>query len=192
MLRREQRRYASTSATTWVNPSALEQYDLGGVDCPDCGNTGYILERGEGILEVHSYECWCMKRRRTLRALRKAGMEDMAQRCTLESYRTDTPQCAAIAEAARRFIAADSGWFFIAGQSGSGKTHICTAICTGLMEQKGKEIDFMPWLRRDPRVLLRGPRYGGSVLKRKGPELNAPGSLFVVFGGHFCRCRAPP
>ena len=152
MLRREQRRYASTSATTWVNPSALEQYDLGGVDCPDCGNTGYILERGEGILEVHSYECWCMKRRRTLRALRKAGMEDMAQRCTLESYRTDTPQCAAIAEAARRFIAADSGWFFIAGQSGSGKTHICTAICTGLMEQKGKEIDFMPW-RDEARTL---------------------------------------
>lgn len=155
MLKIEQRRYASTSATTWVNPSSLEQYGLGGVDCPVCGNTGTVIVRGEGIQELRSHECDCMKKRRTLRALRKAGLADMAERFTLANYRTDTPACAAIAEAARRFIADDSGWFFIAGQSGSGKTHICTAVCTGLMEEKGKEADFMPW-RDEARTLKAG------------------------------------
>lgn len=151
MLKSEQRRYASTSATMWVK-QPLEQYGLGGVDCDKCQNFGYTLERAEGSWEVYQRECGCMKKRRTLRSLRKAGMEDMAARCTLDSYKTDTPGCAAVAEAAKRFIAGDSGWFFIAGRPGSGKTHICTALSVGLMEERGAEIDFMPW-RDEARTL---------------------------------------
>ena len=44
----------------------LEEYDLGGVDCAECGNTGmipYIDESGE----LRSRHCACMKKRVALR-----------------------------------------------------------------------------------------------------------------------------
>ena len=123
----------------------LADYGLGGVDCSICRNTGMIVERGPGILEIHTYECRCMRKRRSLRSLRKAGMEDMAERYTMDAYQADTGLRAKIKHIAQDFIKADRGWFFIAGRSGSGKTHICTAICTGLVEEKSSEVYFMPW-----------------------------------------------
>ena len=132
--------------STTMPSEKLAEYDLGGVDCQRCGNTGQIIEQGPGLLEIHVYECPCMKHRRSLRSLRKAGMENMAVRYTFDSYQTDTPHREKIKHLARDFVKADSGWFFIAGQSGSGKTHICTAICTGLMEERASEIYFMPWI----------------------------------------------
>lgn len=123
----------------------MDDYDLGGVNCAKCGNTGRLIERGPGLLELHVYECSCMKKRRSLRSIRKAGMEDMASRYTFDSYQADTRLRENIKRIAQTFIDTDKGWFFIAGQSGSGKTHICTAICLGLMEKKAGEIYFMPW-----------------------------------------------
>lgn len=127
-----------------IQKETLEDFDLGGIDCQKCGNTGQIVKKGSEPLEIHVYECPCMIKRRSMRSLRKAGMDDMARRYTLESYETPTQKHRSIKSTAERYIASESGWFFIAGQSGSGKTHICTAICTGLME-KNSEIHFMPW-----------------------------------------------
>ena len=134
---------ASTSSTT--SSESLADYDLGGVDCSRCGNTGQLIERGPALLELHVYECPCMRQRRSLRSLRKAGMEDMARRYTLNDYVTNTPHREKVKVVANRFIKLKTGWFFIAGQTGSGKTHICTAICTALMEEQGGEVYFMPW-----------------------------------------------
>ena len=128
-----------------MSSETLADYGLGGVDCPICKNTGMVVERGPGILEIHTYECSCMKKRRSLRSLQKAGMADMAARYTMDAYKTDTGLRAKIKCVAQDFVKADHGWFFIAGRSGSGKTHICTAICTGLMESKASEVYFMPW-----------------------------------------------
>lgn len=137
------------SDTTSNDP--LAEYDLGGVDCPLCENRGYIIERGSGLFDVYSHECACMKKRRSLRSLRKAGVEDMARRYTLEAYQTDTPRRTQIKDAARRFVESPEGWFFIVGQTGSGKTHICTAICTALIE-RGRELVFMPWVDESKRL----------------------------------------
>lgn len=123
----------------------LADYGLGGVDCPRCKNTGQLIERGPALLELHVYECPCMKQRRSLRSLRKAGMEDMARRYTLENYDTDNKHREAVKNTALRFLENTTGWFFITGQSGSGKTHICTAICTALIEEYSREVFFMPW-----------------------------------------------
>lgn len=137
---------ASTSSTMFAPMSeTLADYGLGGVDCPRCKNTGQLIERGPALLELHVYECPCMKQRRSLRSLRKAGMEDMARRYTLENYITDSKHREAVKNAALKFLESSAGWFFIAGQSGSGKTHICIAICTALIEKYSREVFFMPW-----------------------------------------------
>lgn len=132
----------STSNT--MHESTLKKCGLDNVDCPICGNTGIIVERGSEPLEIHTYQCRCMKKRISLRSLESAGMADMARRYTMDAYITDTPKRKAVKETAQRFIEQDDGWFFIGGQSGSGKTHICTAICSGLME-RCRAIIFAPW-----------------------------------------------
>jgi DNA replication protein DnaC len=43
------------------------------------------------------------------------------------------------------------GWLLFCGQSGSGKTHLCTAVCRHLL-MAGEEVRYMPW-RQDIREL---------------------------------------
>ena len=85
-----------------------------------------------------------MEVRNTLRALHTSGLGELAQRYTMEAYRADTPYRRKVRETAQRFVEAEEGWFFIAGQSGSGKTHICTAICLELLKKRKGHL-FLPW-----------------------------------------------
>lgn len=101
---------------------------------------------------MFSRECECMKRRRSLRSIRKSGLGDMLSRYTFDNYETPDERRALIKETAERFVDSDTGWFFIAGHSGSGKTHICTAICSALMD-KGNEVKYMLW--RDENIALK-------------------------------------
>lgn len=76
----------------------------------------------------------------------------MLSRYTFDNYETPDERRALIKETAERFVDSDTGWFFIAGHSGSGKTHICTAICSALMD-KGNEVKYMLW--RDENTALK-------------------------------------
>lgn len=85
-----------------------------------------------------------MAKRRSLRKIRQHGMSDMLTRYTFETYQTPDKIRERILNAAKKFCGSDVGWFYLAGQSGSGKTHICTAICASMIEQ-GKETNYMSW-----------------------------------------------
>ena len=98
-------------------------------------------------------ECECMAKRRSMRRIRKSNMEDMLLRYTFSSYETPDEERMKIKSAALDFANGNSGWFYIAGQSGSGKTHICTAICSRLID-RGKEVYYMRW--RDESRQLKG------------------------------------
>ena len=59
----------------------------------------------------------------------KSGMSEMLKGCTLESFKTKSEWQQAIKNKAIEYIKQDNGdWWYIGGQVGSGKTHICTAI----------------------------------------------------------------
>lgn len=121
---------------------SLDDYDLGGVDCSICQNKGYVLYQKDGC--VFTKACECMNKRRFLRRIRKSGMSDMLRRHTFDAYETPDTARQKVKSAAERFCEVDAGWFYIAGQSGSGKTHICTAICSRLIE-KGCDVYYMEW-----------------------------------------------
>ena len=137
-----------------------------------CGNSGFIHRTGEdGVL--YSAECPCMAKRRSLRRMRRSGMTDLLRRYTFESYRADSPETEKILRLAKAFAEAESGWFYIAGRSGSGKSHICTAIC-GAMLERNIEIKYMAWrdestelkaLVTDPERYARKMRYIDDFLK---------------------------
>lgn len=120
----------------------LESYGLGGVDCTVCRNRGYLLQEKDGVMT--SEECTCMGKRRSLRRIRNSGMSDMLSRYTFDSYETPDATRTCIKMVAERFYEANKGWFYISGKSGSGKTHICTAICARLIE-RGMDVYYMRW-----------------------------------------------
>lgn len=121
---------------------SLDDYGLGGVDCPICGNTGHVTYEKDGFL--YAKDCECMAKRRMLKSVRNSGMEDMLQRYTLEAYEVYDDKTAQIKQKAADFAREQTGWYYIAGRAGSGKSHICVAICNELIKQ-GKNVRYMLW-----------------------------------------------
>ena len=150
MLKEAQRQYRNSGIST-TTTETLDDYDLGGVDCEICGNKGYVLNTGDNG-ELLTRECECMAKRRSLRRIRKSGISDMLERYTFKNYADEDDTRKNVKQTAIRFANADSGWFYIAGQPGSGKTHICTAICARLID-RGKDVYYMRW--RDESRLLK-------------------------------------
>lgn len=125
---------------------------LSGCECPDCLNRGYTLEARDG--EIITKECRCMPVRNSLRLIEKSGLRDLVNRYTFERYNVRDPWQKQILTQAKAFAGNPAGhWFYVGGQSGSGKTHICTAITTELMRQ-GRPARYMLW--RDESVFLKG------------------------------------
>ena len=134
-----------------ITTETLESYGLGGIDCPVCENRGYVIAiNKDGVLGTR--ECSCMNQRRSIRAIRTSGMEDMISRYTFDNYETPDKERQELKAAALDFCNRDTGWFYIAGKSGSGKTHLCTAICAELIK-RNKRTQYMLW--RDESVKLK-------------------------------------
>jgi len=144
----------------------LEQVGLNNVDCPICNNKGYILRTDEqGI--TWARDCECMKKRISIRRIDDAGLRDLVQKYTFNNYNADDPVTAKIKKKAWEFTLTDAPCFIIMGKSGSGKTHICTAICSQLIEDGWKTKYFL-W-RTDAAILKsmvnEGERYQQEINK---------------------------
>ena len=153
----------------------MEEYDLGGVDCAECGNTG-MIPYIDGNGELRSRHCACMKKRVALRRIRQSGMSDLLERYNFASYRAETPEQENILKKARQFAEADTGWFYIFGRSGSGKSHICTAICGELIE-RNRDVYYMPW--RDESTALKAVITDAFEYERRTRKLKRAEVLYI-------------
>lgn len=108
--------------------------------------------RGDGSLV--SVECKCMAIRRSLTILKHSGMEKLVKKCTFASYETNHPWQETAKQLAEKFAHDPAGgWFLACGNAGSGKTHLCVAICREMM-LRGRETRYMLW--RDSVAQLKG------------------------------------
>lgn len=124
---------------------ALDKQD--GYSCALCKNKGIIAypEISElGYSTVVFRECVCMKPRRSLRRLERSGLKSLIKDYTFERFNVYKPWQGLMLNAARCYAKKPEGWFFVGGQSGSGKTHICTAICRELL-LSGRAVIYMLW-----------------------------------------------
>lgn len=122
---------------------------LTGYDCPICKNKGYI-EKIVDDSEVLA-ECKCLKTRDTLRRIKDSGLEELLRCCTFRNFETTEEWQKIIKSGAMSFAEQDKGFFYIGGQSGCGKTHLCTAII-GAMIKKGRSARYFVW-REDSTAL---------------------------------------
>ncbi len=119
-------------------------HKVDGYNCEKCKNKGFIARLGENGEEIHS-ECSCKKIRSTLRRARKSGLGDIITQYTFKSYKDTQEWQKTIKSKAEAFCADDTAkWFFIGGQVGCGKTHICTAIAAHYIKA-GLEVKYMLW-----------------------------------------------
>ena len=124
-----------------------------------------------------------MGKRRSLKRIQRSGLSELLQRYTLETWEAKEPWQGNLADMVRGYADNPSGWFFLAGRPGTGKTHLCTALC-GLLIIASSSFHL---LRAAPAavgfVLL--PVSHGSCASR--PAL--PGVLAFPFGTpvHLCR-----
>lgn len=113
-------------------------------DCSLCKNRGYTVEMRCGNLIYH--KCVCEIKRINARRLEKSGLADVVKEQTFRSYQTPEEwQKTAKKQAVEYLRNPDGRWFVAAGSVGSGKTHLCTAICGAMMEA-GRDVRYMPWV----------------------------------------------
>lgn len=129
-----------------------EEGSMSGNDCRKCKNKGYIMFIDDAGYEVLK-ECECMPARKSIAIIRKSGLDKLLDEYTFEKYTTGQAWQKHIKAAAMRYLDDLHGnWFYVGGQVGSGKSHICTAIVKELM-MRGNEALYMRW--RDDSVVLK-------------------------------------
>lgn len=116
---------------------------LTGIDCPICRNRGIVWVLDEKHITPIMKRCECMDRRAAESRIKKSGLTDALQGLTFQTYAAREKWQLDIKKAAIEYTRAPEGWFFIGGQVGCGKTHICTAILNELL--KNKACVYMKW-----------------------------------------------
>lgn len=147
MTREEYEQYKADSYNAGIG--TLDSLD--GYQCDLCKNKGYIAVLRYAEVYGYSVEtlatCKCQRARNALSRLAKSGLKNAVKKYTFERYEADEAWQQTIKDAAQRFCGdaeASGAWFFIGGQSGAGKTHICTAIAVHYIRQ-GKDVRYMAW-----------------------------------------------
>lgn len=127
----------------------LNEYD--GYDCRACKNRGFIWVAKPCIYsrgyQMITQTCKCDKIRRSIRSLKRSGLETVVKKYRFDTFNATEDWQKYALEKARAF--AEGGykenWFFFGGQSGCGKTHLCTAAAISLLK-KGYEVKYMVWV----------------------------------------------
>lgn len=121
----------------------LNEYD--GYNCEVCHNKEFIETIDENGYTVRKY-CRCHKMRETLRRARRSGLGNILTDFTFDKFIVSEDWQKQNKEKAQAFCNDDgANWFYMGGQVGSGKSHLCTAIC-GHYIKAGKDVLYMLWV----------------------------------------------
>ena len=119
-----------------------------GYECALCKNKGMVAKLEHSTVYGYGIEvlakCKCHKARNALARLNRSGLGNVVKKYTFDAYETPEEWHKHIKETAERFCQGKNSCFFIGGQSGAGKTHICTAIAVHFIRQ-GLETRYMIW-----------------------------------------------
>lgn len=139
-----------------LNETAGNKNKEDGYECRICKNKGFVaklVDNGDGTYSHCFAECRCAETRRSIMRMKRSGLKDIIKDYTFDKFVDSEPWQTTIKKAAMEYAKAPEGWFFLGGQSGSGKTHLCTAICREFL-LAGRQVRYMLW--RDDIVKIKG------------------------------------
>lgn len=118
--------------------------------CEKCHDSGWIRFSRDGYDFVQ--ECDCVKADRARKRIEKSGLKHLINAYTFDAFVAEEPWQQRILDKAKLYVdtllsgeSDPAPWFFIGGNAGAGKTHICTAICSALLNA-GKRVMYMQWV----------------------------------------------
>lgn len=155
--------------------------DLTGYDCQKCLNRGNVaVPKEDGSVSFR--ECDCMKIRRCVWEMERSGLKNIIREKTFESYTATAPWQKAIKAGAVAYADKLDGWLLFCGQPGSGKTHLCTAVCRHRL-LSGDLVRYMSW--RDKVAELKSmsldnDRRSATITEYKTAEILYIDDLFKV------------
>ena len=117
--------------------------------CKKCNDLGVIIYEQDG--EEFAKICDCVKAKKSLLRLKSSGLDKLLDKYTFDRYKADFGYQKEFLAKARKYLGEKEKWFLAVGQSGAGKSFICTAICGELLKQ-GKEVRFMSWLTESVKI----------------------------------------
>lgn len=124
----------------WYNQS---EGSLTGYNCPKCRNKGSIAYLQDGM-EMHRV-CECMAIRQNQSNITQSGLSDAIRTKTFDAYQCKETWQTALKENVMHYAEKNRPqWLYIGGQSGAGKTHLCTAVC-GVLLQRGLQVRYEMW-----------------------------------------------
>lgn len=139
-----------------LNKQVGTENEKDGYDCKICKNKAYIVKLAENPNGTYSKEyadCKCVEIRRSIMRMKRSGLKDIIRDYTFDKFQTTEPWQQSIKAAATEYAKNPEGWFYLGGQSGCGKTHLCTAICRQFLLE-GKQVIYMLW--RDDIARIKG------------------------------------
>lgn len=154
-----------------------------GYDCPICKNKGTIaklVERPDGTFSHCFGDCKCVETRNSIMRMKRSGLKDIIKDYTFDKFIVSEPWQQSIKSAAMEYAQNPQGWFYMGGQVGAGKTHLCTAVCREFL-LAGKRVVYMLW--RDEIVKLKAcvndaEEYGKLIDRFKNAEVLYIDDLF--------------
>ena len=160
------------------NASVGDLNEKDGYDCPTCKNKGDMMEVEvrDGWPRPRVRECKCMAMRYTIARMKRSGLQNIITECTFDKYEELDPWQTSVKQRAKAYAAAPSGWFFMGGQSGAGKSHLCTAICRSFL-LRGERVQYMMWI--DDAAHLKGIVNEGAEYTREVERFKKAPILYI-------------
>lgn len=139
-----------------LNKQVGSENEIDGYNCSACRNKAYIVklvEKPNGTFGKEYCDCKCVEIRRSIMRMKRSGLKDIIKDYTFDRFAAVEPWQQSIKAAAMDYAQNQKGWFYLGGQSGCGKTHLCTAICREFLLE-GKKVIYMLW--RDDIAKIKG------------------------------------
>lgn len=127
----------------WYNESEgdLNLYD--NIDCPVCKNKGYIQFVKGTYTPVK--ECECMKKRKLIKRAKNSGLGDYLNKRSKDYLVNEDWQQKAFDKMVAYCKNTPDNWFIACGQSGAGKTLLCSIIANHFLFNLGQEVVYITW-----------------------------------------------
>lgn len=122
-----------------------DEDDRTGIQCDVCKNRGkvaFLSEEGRFTIRL----CKCSGARLTVSRLQRQGLYEVSRNKTLDSFQAETETQKALKSLVQKYIAEQNpNWMLLCGQSGAGKTHLCTAAFVQLSFDRGIDGRYLLW-----------------------------------------------
>lgn len=116
-----------------------------GIECDLCKNKGWIQYIRDGY--VMTRQCYCEAKRRTYRRAKRSGLGEYLKK-TLDDYQVNAQWQETLKGITKEFItnhSQDNVWMMACGQSGSGKTLLCSIVANHLLFNQSREVLYVTW-----------------------------------------------